>query len=142
GTIRAVVYLRGGRIFFLRKLGSFSPASTCSGAETKALKTPTVFLIRTFSPRKSWKVSKSPRAIPRNRRRLHFGEGCIIGQCVRSLLPRLAWLDIQHLKAKIQSFSGQRVIEIQNHRLFFDLMDAKIKVFSTSPADLNGRPDF
>jgi hypothetical protein len=51
-------------------------------------------------------------------------------------------LDIQHLNAKVQSFPGQRVIEIQNHGLFFDLMDAKIKVFAPSPADLNGGPDF
>ena len=65
-----------------------------------------------------------------------------MGRCNRSLLLRLAWLAIQHLKAKIQSFSGLRVIEIQNHGLFFDLMDAKIKIFSTSPADLNGSPDF
>src|SRR5262249_22746298 len=130
------------RTFAFCELRRSLPASTCSGAETKALKTPTVFLIRTFSPRKSWQVSKSPRAIPRNRRRLHFREGCIIRQCVRLLLLRLAWLDIQHLKDKVQSFSGQRVIEAKIHGLYFDLMDAEIKVCSTSAADLSGSPDF
>ena len=57
-------------------------------------------------------------------------------------LLSLAWLDIQHLNAKVQSFSGQRMIEIQNHGFFFDLMDAKIEVFALLPADLNAGPDF
>ena len=65
-----------------------------------------------------------------------------LNSCLAFAVTRLAWLDIQHLNAKIQSFPGQRVIEIQNHGFFFDLMDAKIKVFALSPADLNGGPDF